>query len=64
MISSVGVSPRAQQSSLAVLFCKRCFSELSERLCSEQLQKAVNTALTELNERLRENSAAQKSMFD
>ena len=64
MISSVGVSPRVQQSSLAVPFCERCFSEVSERLCSEQLQRAVNNALTELNERLRENSTAQKSMFD
>jgi hypothetical protein len=57
------MSPRFQQSSLAVLFCERCFSEVRERFCSEQLQKAVNSALTELNERLRENSS-QKSMFD
>ena len=64
MTSSVGVSPRVQQSSLAVLFCERCFSEMQERLCSEQLRNAVNNALTALNERLREHSAAQKSMFD
>jgi hypothetical protein len=64
IISSVGVSPRVQQSSPAVLFCERCFRELSERLCSDNLQKAVNSAYTELNEQIRERSAAQKSMFD
>jgi hypothetical protein len=32
MISTVGVSPRAQQSAPAVLFCEHCFRELSERL--------------------------------
>jgi hypothetical protein len=64
MISTVDVSPRAQQSSAAVLFCEHCFRELSERLCSDRLRTAVNSALTELNERSRENSAAQKSMFD
>jgi hypothetical protein len=63
-ISSVGVSPRIQSYSTAVLFCEKCFRELRERLCSEQLQEAVNSALTELNERLCENSSAQKSMFD
>jgi len=64
MISTVGVSPRVQQSSPAVLFCDHCFRELSERLCSDKLRIAVNSALTELNERLRERSTAQKSMFD
>ena len=63
-ISSVGVSPRAQSYSTAVLFCERCFSELSERLCSDRLRFAVNSALTELNERLRERTTAQKSIFD
>ena len=64
IMSSVGVSPRIQSYSTAVLFCKRCFSELSERLCSDKLREAVNSALTELTERVRENSSAQKSMFD
>jgi hypothetical protein len=64
MISSVGVSPRVQQSSPAVLFCESCFRELSERLCSDKLREAVNNALTELNERLRERSTTQQSMFD
>jgi hypothetical protein len=64
MISTVGVSPRAQQSSPAILFCEHCFRELSESLCSDKLCAAVNSALTELNERLRERSTAQKSMFD
>ncbi len=63
-ISTVGVSPRIQSYSTAVLFCEKCFRELRERLCSEQLQEAVNSALTELTERVRENSSAQKSMFD
>lgn len=64
MISSVGVSPRVQQSSAAVLFCASCFRELSERLCSDKLREAVNNALTELNQRVRECSTAQQSMFD
>jgi hypothetical protein len=62
-ISSVGVSPRIQSYSTAVLFCERCFRELSERLCSDKLREAVNNALTEQTERLRERSA-QQSMFD
>jgi hypothetical protein len=64
MISSVGVSPRVQQSSPAVLFCESCFSEVSDRLCSDKLREAVNNALTELNQRLRDNSSAQRSIFD
>jgi len=63
-ISSVGVSPRIQNYSSAVLFCERCLSELSERLCSDKLREAVNNALTELNQRMRERSTVQKSMFD
>jgi len=63
-ISSVGVSPRIQSYSTAVLFCESCFSELSERLCSDKLREAVNSALTELKKRSRERSTAQKSMFD
>jgi|GraSoi2013_100cm_1033763.scaffolds.fasta_scaffold165118_1 hypothetical protein len=57
-ISSVGVSPRIQRYSTAVLFCERCFSELSERLCSDKLREAVNKPLTELNQRLRERTRA------
>jgi hypothetical protein len=64
MISSVGVSPRVQQSSPAVLFCESCFRELCERLCSDKLREAVNSALTELNKRVRDNSSAQQSIFD
>ena len=63
-ISTVGVSPRIQSYSTAVLFCSLCFRELSERLCSDKLREAVNNALTELNQRLRERSTAQQSMFD
>jgi len=64
IISSVVVSPRIQNYSTAVLFCVRCFSELSERMCSDKLREAVNNALTELNERLRERSTAKKSKID
>ena len=52
-ISTVGVSPRIQCYSPSVLFCPRCFRELTERLCSDKLRDAVNNALTELNEQLR-----------
>ncbi len=64
MISTVGVSPRVQQSSPAVLFCEHCFCELSDRLCSDELRASVNGALTTVNQRLSERSTAQKSMFD
>ena len=64
IISSVGVSPRIQSYSTAVLFCLCCFNELSERLCSDKLHEAVNNALTELTERLRERSTAKKSNID
>jgi len=58
IISSIGISRRVQQSSSAVLFCEHCFRELCERLCSDKLQNAVNSAYTELNKRLRERSTA------
>ena len=64
IISSIGVSRRVQQSSPAILFCERCFRELRERLCSGKLQEAVNSAYTQLNERLRERSTAKKSKID
>jgi hypothetical protein len=51
LLSSVGVSPRLQQSSIAVSFCNNCLQELCERLCSDVLRKAVNNALTKLNQR-------------
>lgn len=63
-ISTVGISPRIQKYSTAVPFCECCFSELSERLCSDKLREAVNNALTELNQSLRERTSAQKSIFD
>jgi len=64
IVSSVGSSPRVQKSSPAVLFCDHCLRELSERLCSDKLQKAVNSAYTQLNERLRERSTAKNSICD
>jgi hypothetical protein len=64
VISSVGVSPRVQRYSAAVLFCEHCFREVNERLHSDKLRESVNSALTELNERLHEHSTAQKSSFD
>ncbi len=64
IISSIGITRRVQQSSSAVLFCERCFRELRERLCSDKLQQAVNNAYTQLNERLRERSTAEKSKID
>jgi len=59
IISTVGVSGRVQKSSPAVLFCDDCLRELRERLCSDKLQEAVNSAYTELNQRLRERSTAR-----
>jgi hypothetical protein len=56
-ISSLGVRPRIQRYSRAVQFCERCFSELTERLCSDTLRATVNSALTELNQRLHENTS-------
>lgn len=59
ILSSVGVSPRLQKSSVAVSFCDDCLQELSERLCSEVLRKAVNSAYTELNQRSSERTKAK-----
>ena len=58
LVSSVGIRPREQESSPAVRFCAECLHELCERLCSDELRKAVNTVLTKLNERLRERTRA------
>lgn len=63
VISSVGVSPRVQRYSAAVLFCENCLREVNERLCSDKLREAVNSALTELNERLHDHSTGQKRIF-
>ena len=59
ILSSVGVSPRLQKSSVAVSFCDDCLQELSERLCSDMLRKAVNNAYTELNQRSSEPPKAR-----
>ena len=59
ILSSVGVSPRVQKSSRAVSFCADCLQELSERLCSDDLRKAVNNAYTELNLRSSVSSKAK-----
>ena len=63
IVSSVGVSPRIQKSSTAVLFCDQCLRELSERLCSDELQKSVNSVYTELNQRLRRVLDSSKKHF-
>lgn len=59
IISTVGVSERVQKSSAAVLFCDACLREFNDRLCSDDLQKAVNSAYTALNHSLRERSTVQ-----
>jgi hypothetical protein len=61
IISSVGVSGRLQKSCPAVLFCDSCLQELCELLCSDELYRSVNSALTALNERLRERMNAGNS---
>lgn len=64
IVSSVGVSGRLQKSSPAVLFCNDCLQELCERLCSNAVCEAVNSAYTTLNERLRVRSTARHSVGD
>lgn len=59
IVSSVGVSGRLQKSSPAVLLCDDCLHDLSEHLHSDVLRKAVNSAYTALNERLRERSTGK-----
>ena len=61
IISSVGVSGRLQKSSPAVLLCDDCLRDLCEHLHSTGLRKAVNSADTTLNQRLRLCSAAKDS---
>ncbi len=62
IVSSVGVPGRLQKSSPAVLFCDDCLRQLSEHLHSSVLRKAVNSAYTTLNERLRERSTVKNSV--
>lgn len=64
IVSTVGVSTRLQKASPAVLFCDSCLHKACERLHSSALREAVNSAYTTLNERLRERSTAQQSMFE
>ena len=68
IISTLGVSKRLQKSSPAILFCDACLQELCQRICSDAFSEAVNSAYTELNQRLRERVAAsnaqQKSVSD
>jgi hypothetical protein len=59
--SSVGVSPRVQKSSPAVLFCDMCLRELCECLCSDDLNKAVNSAYTAIKKLSHEQSDAKNS---
>ena len=61
IVSSVGVSPRVQKASLAVLFCNDCLREFSERLCSNDMQNAVNSAYTNVAERLSASKAQSNS---
>jgi|ERR1051326_547420 hypothetical protein len=60
ILSSVGLAPRLQKCSDAVLFCATCLQKLLEgkHLCFEQLIKAVNRAYTELNRRSETRSEA------
>ena len=52
IVSSVGVSPRVQKASAAVLFCNDCRREFFERLCSDEMRIAVNNAYTSVAERV------------
>jgi hypothetical protein len=61
IVSSVGVSPRIQQSSPAVLFCDDCLRELSELVCSDDLRNAVNSAYTQLKQRSSERFNASET---
>jgi len=64
IISTVGVSKRVQKSSPAVLFCTDCLQELTERLCSDALCKAVNSAYTELKVVLSDRPKSSKKPTD
>jgi hypothetical protein len=54
----IGVSKRPQECSGAVRYCKSCLQKLcgGEHSSTVELRKAVNSALTTLNQRLAERS--------
>lgn len=56
VISSVGVSRRIQETSAAVLFCGPCLREMVGRSGPNPFENRVNTALTRVEERLRQRS--------
>jgi hypothetical protein len=49
VISTLGVSPRRQQCSPAVLFCKSCIHELCDYALPPQLRIALEDAYTAIN---------------
>lgn len=59
IISTVGVTARLQKSSPAVLFCDSCLQKSCDRLHSSAVRKAVNSAYTTINSRLRERTRAK-----
>lgn len=61
IISTVGVSERLQKSSPAVAFCDACIHELCERICSDAFSDAVNSAYTEVNQRLRQRMSTSEN---
>jgi hypothetical protein len=60
VVSTVNASQRMQKCSSAVLFCGGCFQKhlTGERLDTDTLRDAVNSALTRLNADLRERSTS------
>lgn len=51
VVSTVGITPRRQKCSPAVLFCHQCMQDLLARrgrLVTGQLQKSVNAAYTHI----------------
>jgi hypothetical protein len=63
LLSTVGISSRAQQSSRVVLFCNDCLQELceNEHWGTADVRRAVNNAYTALILRLRARSARTDS---
>lgn len=49
VLSTLGVSPRRQQCSAAVLFCDSCIHELCDYALPPQLQNALEDAYTAIN---------------
>jgi len=62
IISTVGVSSRLQKSSPAVLFCNSCLQKSCDRLRSSAMRKAVNSAYTTLNSRLKERARTENDV--